>query len=152
MSEGSHSGSTGDSTHDEDPKPGEATTSSASTILAVSGARAAAAVLLVSALLKFLHHRSPSHVYIEGGLAIALLMTERDGRLQWVRYAVLAWIAWGLYSLVQATSQLGFDRGSLFGLAWAGGLAGLMFDDGDARKTGAFFALSAGGLLAAMLF
>jgi len=114
--------------------------------IVVNGARAAALIFAITTLLKFVI--AGRIVYVEPGLAIALLMTEKDDRLQWVRWAVFAWVAWGLFHLVQATMTFGVGLGTLSGIAFAGGIAGLMFDDGDVRKIGAFFFLSLAGLLA----
>jgi len=142
--------------HDEKPDapetlPGERAPGAATTAMpAITGPRAAAALLVLMTLFKLLLFGQIS--IIEPGFAIALLMAERDERIRYVRIALLLFIGWGLFLLGRSTLQTGAWLTALPGLCTLGGLGALPFVERDVPKVAVLLAIAVAGQLGLMLF
>ncbi len=110
----------------------------------ITGPRVAAGVLLIAAMLMFLFLRRVT--YFELAFAVALLIAARDARLTWVRYALLAFMAYGLVMGGMASSQTGDWVNFVAMLAYSGGLAGLTFIEDDLPKVAVLAIVALAGL------
>ncbi len=111
----------------------------------ITGPRAAAAALVVSCVVMFVMLGRVA--YFEAAFAIALVISERDHRIKWVRYALLAFVAYGLVVAGRGTLETGDWVNMASIVMWAGGFGALSYLEDDVPKIAVLFAISLAGLL-----
>jgi hypothetical protein len=111
----------------------------------ITGPRAAAAVLAISFVVMLLIVGRIA--WFEAAFAVALVISERDHRIRWVRYALVVFIAYGLFMTARVTLATGDWVNLAAVVAWAGGFGALSYLEDDLPKIAVVFAVSLAGLV-----